>query len=91
MQAVRDYLVNLQQAIVSRFEALDGNAFITDEWKRADADGPAGACMREQPPHDPAWPTSDRHRAQYAPRRARTAGNVLVRIEMSSQIDQFSR
>jgi hypothetical protein len=29
--------------------------------------------------------------AQYAPRRARTAGSVFARIEMSSQIDQFSR
>jgi hypothetical protein len=28
---------------------------------------------------------------QYAPRRASTAGNVFARIEMSSQIDQFSR
>ena len=28
---------------------------------------------------------------QYAPRAARTAGTVLARIEMSSQIDQFSR
>src|SRR5690349_10762349 len=39
VDAVRDYLVNLQQAIVSRFEALDGNAFITDEWKRAEGGG----------------------------------------------------
>jgi hypothetical protein len=29
--------------------------------------------------------------AQYAPRRATTAGIVFARIEMSSQIDQFSR
>ena len=29
-------------------------------------------------------------RAQYAPRPAMTAGTVLTRIEMSSQIDQFS-
>src|SRR5207248_7802785 len=29
--------------------------------------------------------------AQYAPRRARTAGIVFTRIVMSSQIDQFSR
>jgi hypothetical protein len=28
---------------------------------------------------------------QYAPRRASTAGSVFARIEMSSQIDQFSR
>jgi hypothetical protein len=29
--------------------------------------------------------------AQYAPLRATTAGSVFARIEMSSQIDQFSR
>jgi hypothetical protein len=28
---------------------------------------------------------------QYAPRAATTAGTVLARMEMSSQIDQFSR
>jgi len=39
VQAVRDYLVNLQQAIVSRFEALDGNVFQQDEWKRAEGGG----------------------------------------------------
>jgi hypothetical protein len=32
-----------------------------------------------------------RNVAQYAPRRAATAGIVLARIVMSSQIDQFSR
>ena len=31
-----------------------------------------------------------RTECQYAPRRASTAGSVLARIEMSSQIDQFS-
>ena len=31
------------------------------------------------------------HRGQYAPRAATTAGIVFARIEMSSQIDQFSR
>jgi coproporphyrinogen III oxidase len=39
VQAVRDYLVNLQQAIVSRFEALDGQPFLHDEWKRAEGGG----------------------------------------------------
>ena len=39
MQAVRDYLVNLQQAIVSRFEALDGMPFLRDEWKRPEGGG----------------------------------------------------
>ena len=39
MQAVRDYLTSLQQAIVSRFEALDGKPFIRDEWKRPEGGG----------------------------------------------------
>src|SRR3954469_1167720 len=39
VQAVRDYLVNLQQAIVSRFEALDGQPFLRDEWTRAEGGG----------------------------------------------------
>jgi coproporphyrinogen III oxidase len=39
MQAVRGYLTSLQQAIVSRFEALDGKPFIRDEWKRPEGGG----------------------------------------------------
>jgi coproporphyrinogen III oxidase len=39
MQAVRDYLTSLQQAIVSRFESLDGKPFIRDEWKRPEGGG----------------------------------------------------
>jgi coproporphyrinogen III oxidase len=39
MDAVRDYLVNLQQAIVSRFEALDGRDFLRDEWQRPEGGG----------------------------------------------------
>lgn len=39
MDAVRDYLLNLQQAIVSRFEALDGEPFLRDEWKRPEGGG----------------------------------------------------
>ena len=36
---VRDYLVGLQEAIVSRLEALDGGRFASDEWKRAEGGG----------------------------------------------------
>ncbi|HSS27256.1 MAG TPA: oxygen-dependent coproporphyrinogen oxidase [Usitatibacter sp.] len=36
---VRDYLVGLQEAIVSRLEALDGGKFIRDEWKRPEGGG----------------------------------------------------
>jgi coproporphyrinogen III oxidase len=39
MDAVRDYLLNLQQAIVSRFEALDGKEFVRDEWRRPEGGG----------------------------------------------------
>jgi coproporphyrinogen III oxidase len=39
MDVVRDYLLNLQQAIVSRFEALDGKDFLRDEWKRPEGGG----------------------------------------------------
>jgi len=37
--AVRGYLVELQQRIVARFEALDGARFARDEWKRAEGGG----------------------------------------------------
>jgi coproporphyrinogen III oxidase len=39
VEAVRDYLLNLQQAIVSRFEALDGREFLRDEWTRPEGGG----------------------------------------------------
>ncbi|TNY03579.1 coproporphyrinogen III oxidase, partial [Escherichia coli] len=32
--AVRDYLLGLQQRIVSALEAVDGNAFLSDGWSR---------------------------------------------------------
>jgi len=32
---VRDYLLGLQDSIVSSLELLDGGAFLRDEWKRA--------------------------------------------------------
>ena len=36
---VRRYLTRLQDAIVARFEALDGGTFLRDEWKRAEGGG----------------------------------------------------
>jgi coproporphyrinogen III oxidase len=36
---VRDYLLELQEAIVLRLEALDGGKFIRDEWKRPEGGG----------------------------------------------------
>eukprot|EP01031_Cornospumella_fuschlensis_P015476 gene15476-18912_t len=33
-QAVRDYLLDLQQRIVTALEAADGNAFLSDGWTR---------------------------------------------------------
>ncbi|HWH41931.1 MAG TPA: oxygen-dependent coproporphyrinogen oxidase [Usitatibacter sp.] len=47
MDAVRDYLLNLQQAIVSRFEALDGSAFIRDVWRRPEGGGGTSRLIEE--------------------------------------------
>ncbi|HSJ97757.1 MAG TPA: oxygen-dependent coproporphyrinogen oxidase [Myxococcota bacterium] len=37
--AVRRYLVELQERIVERFEALDGRPFLRDEWRRPEGGG----------------------------------------------------
>jgi coproporphyrinogen III oxidase len=37
--AVREYLLDLQQRIVAKFEALDGKPFSRDEWKRPEGGG----------------------------------------------------
>ena len=37
--AVKDYLTGLQARIVARLEALDGHAFRTDQWHRAEGGG----------------------------------------------------
>ena len=37
--AVREYLKGLQARIVAQMEALDGGAFLADEWKRAEGGG----------------------------------------------------
>jgi coproporphyrinogen III oxidase len=47
MDAVRDYLLNLQQAIVSRFEALDGRDFIRDVWRRPEGGGGTSRLIEE--------------------------------------------
>ena len=47
MDAVRDYLLNLQQAIVSRFEALDGSEFIRDVWRRNEGGGGTSRLIEE--------------------------------------------
>jgi len=39
VEAVRAYLVGLQERIVARMEALDGARFVRDEWKRAEGGG----------------------------------------------------
>ena len=45
--AVREYLLGLQQSIVSRLEALDGGKFIRDEWKRAEGGGGISRLLEE--------------------------------------------
>jgi coproporphyrinogen III oxidase len=37
--AVRDYLTGLQARIVAQMEAIDGGAFLSDEWRRAEGGG----------------------------------------------------
>jgi len=37
--AVRNYLLDLQERIVSKLEALDGKPFLRDEWSRAEGGG----------------------------------------------------
>jgi coproporphyrinogen III oxidase len=45
--AVREYLLGLQEAIVARFEALDGKAFLRDEWKRPEGGGGISRLLEE--------------------------------------------
>ena len=45
--AVREYLVGLQERIVSRFEALDGKRFIRDEWARPEGGGGVTRLLEE--------------------------------------------
>jgi coproporphyrinogen III oxidase len=39
VEAVRSYLLGLQDTIVARMEALDGGRFLRDDWKRAEGGG----------------------------------------------------
>jgi len=41
IEAVCDYFVALQKSIAAALGAADGQAFRTDEWKRAGAEPPA--------------------------------------------------
>ena len=45
--AVREYLVGLQERIVSRFEALDGKRFVRDEWARPEGGGGVTRLLEE--------------------------------------------
>jgi coproporphyrinogen III oxidase len=44
---VRDYLLGLQASIVARLEALDGNAFRTDQWQRPEGGGGTTRVIEE--------------------------------------------
>ena len=39
---VAEYLHGLQESIVARMQALDGKAFIRDDWKRTEGGGGSG-------------------------------------------------
>jgi coproporphyrinogen III oxidase len=45
--AVRDYLLGLQERIVGAFEALDGKHFLRDEWTRAEGGGGVSRLLEE--------------------------------------------
>ena len=45
--AVRNYLIDLQERIVSRMEALDGKPFLRDEWKRPEGGGGISRLLEE--------------------------------------------
>ena len=47
VREVRRYLVDLQDRIVARFEALDGKRFIRDEWQRAEGGGGVTRLLEE--------------------------------------------
>jgi len=44
---VRDYLLGLQDAIVSSLESLDGGTFIRDEWKRPEGGGGVSRMLED--------------------------------------------
>ena len=45
--AVRNYLLDLQERIVGKFEALDGKPFLRDEWKRPEGGGGISRIVEE--------------------------------------------
>ena len=45
--SVKTYLLDLQQRIVSALEALDGHAFIRDEWQRPEGGGGISRIIEE--------------------------------------------
>jgi coproporphyrinogen III oxidase len=45
--AVRGYLLDLQERIVAKFEALDGKAFLRDEWTRPEGGGGISRLLEE--------------------------------------------
>ena len=45
--SVRNYLLELQERIVSRIEALDGKPFLRDEWKRPEGGGGISRLLEE--------------------------------------------
>ncbi len=45
--AVRDYLLDLQERIVAKFEALDGRRFLRDEWTRPEGGGGISRLLEE--------------------------------------------
>ena len=45
--AVRTYLLDLQDRIVAKFEALDGGRFARDDWKRAEGGGGVSRILEE--------------------------------------------
>ncbi len=46
-EAVREYLVALQERIVERFQALDGREFLRDEWHRPEGGGGVSRLLEE--------------------------------------------
>lgn len=46
VQAVKDYLLGLQDAICSELSELDGSAFVTDSWDRPEGVADVHACLQ---------------------------------------------
>ena len=46
-QAVKDFLLQLQELIIERMETLDGKAFRRDSWERPEGGGGISAVIEE--------------------------------------------